>query len=411
MLYCPRQKKNIENFKLDLQLFATIKNNEINNCNSIGATGYYAIISLFNESYFKTHLPYKTLFRLFQYLIYSDRVETNNLVQIELDLNDTCTNGKSILEYLRSKDNTGLYIYFYKDQQLSTRINKFDLRPITNQNEVIYSKDIPEEDILDHINPAPVDVISTNIRLSTTTYANTKLVDILGLNSFLDKVKTIFIHRTNESSVKDIADMFGRYYYDGVYGPIPDSQTGMVDLTNYASKYISNYTSVNEIPQENLDYLNSGLVASNMSYMFNMCMFLQSLPELNIDTSKCANMSCMFYNCGTDDSDSSTLFDVDLSNFNTSFAISMKYLFYTFRRLKNLNISGWDTSKVVDMQYMFYDCRKLEHIEGVIDMASCTSYIHMFYGCSRLSGVKIKNPPDDFESTSKLNSSQYEIVS
>ena len=89
----------------------------------------------------------------------------------------------------------------------------------------------------------------------------------------------------------------------------------------------------------------------------------------------------------------------------------MKWMFYNCNLLTSLDLSNFDTSKVTDMSNMFSGCRSLEHIEGIIDMKSCTIYISMFYNCPKLSGVKIKNPPDDFESKTHLNSSQYEIVS
>ncbi len=61
---------------------------------------------------------------------------------------------------------------------------------------------------------------------------------------------------------------------------------------------------------------------------------------------------------------------------------------------------------------MFYDCPKLTTIKGVIDMKSCTddNYEGMFENCHKLAGVKIKNPPADFESKTGLSSSQYIVV-
>ena len=60
---------------------------------------------------------------------------------------------------------------------------------------------------------------------------------------------------------------------------------------------------------------------------------------------------------------------------------------------------------------MFYGCKSLRTIKGVIDMKSCdTYYDFMFGGCDNLRGVKIKNPPKDFETKSKLTKDQYEIV-
>ncbi len=67
---------------------------------------------------------------------------------------------------------------------------------------------------------------------------------------------------------------------------------------------------------------------------------------------------------------------------------------------------------VTIMCSMFEDCPKLTTIKGVIDMKSCTddNYEGMFENCHKLAGVKIKNPPADFESKTGLSSSQYIVV-
>ena len=210
-----------------------------------------------------------------------------------------------------------------------------------------------------------------------------------------------------------------------------------VDLSYYARDNIQNYQSITEIPQENLNYLNSGLVASNMGGMLASCNNLQSIPKLNIDTSQCIDMNSMFYFC-------QALTTIDLSNFDTSNVTSMRYMFRYCQVLTSLDLSNFDTSKVTDMNYMFnncnsltiidlsnwdtssvtdmggmfFYCQALEHIEGVIDMKSCTNYGSMFSNCSKLSGVKIKNPPQayynnkiKFEYDIGLTYDQYEIVS
>ena len=187
------------------------------------------------------------------------------------------------------------------------------------------------------------------------------------------------------------------------YNSKADISSALVDLSYYRSN-IPNYEIITEIPQENLDYLNSGLIATNMIYMFGECNNLKTIPKLNIDTSQCVNMEYMFSTC-------QALTTLDLSNFNTSNVTDMGYMFCRCESLTSLDLSNFDTSKVTDMFEMFYNCKALKHIEGIIDMKSCTNYRLMFGNCSKLSGVKIKNPPADFESATRLSSSQYEIVS
>ena len=151
-----------------------------------------------------------------------------------------------------------------------------------------------------------------------------------------------------------------------------------------------------------------------MYEMFASCHNLKTIPKLNIDTSQCTDMRDMFYGC-----QSLTL--LDLSNFNTSNITSMRDMFYLCDSLTTIDLSNWDTSNVTSMSSTFGNCQALEHIEGVIDMKSCTDdiyYSNIFLNCYKLSGVKIKNPPQayydnktEFESDIRLTSDQYEIVS
>ena len=235
-----------------------------------------------------------------------------------------------------------------------------------------------------------------NSHLDLQLFANNKLISLDRMRDFLSECKNIFYMESdlaNENEINGIVE-------DQLI-PKP------VDLSYYARDNIQDYTFITQIPQDNLDYLNSGLVASDMSNMFYDCNNLQSIPKLNIDTSQCVNMYGMFDYCYA-------LTTIDLSNFDTSNVTDMSSMFRYCYALTTIDLSNWDTSNVTDMKYMFYGCRNLEHIEGIIDMKSCTktiNYSYMFYNCTKLSGVKIKNPPDNFESTTKLSSSQYEIVS
>ena len=272
------------------------------------------------------------------------------------------------------------------------------------------------------------------------------------MKDFLDKAKTIFFMQTDHLSNNEITTLI-----NGIMKPKP------VDLSYYAENHIPNYRSITEIPQENLNYLNSGLVASDMGAMFSGCNNLKTVPKLNIDTFQCTNMSGMFYTCqalttidlsnwntskvtsmsnmfhncnsltsldlSNFDTSNVTSMDnmfnycqalttLDLSNWNTSNVTDMRYIFGSCNSLTSLDLSNFNTSKVTNMNRMFSNCRNLEHIEGIIDMKSCIGYRYKFYGCYKLSGVKIKNPPQayydsktQFESDICLTSDQYEIVS
>lgn len=86
----------------------------------------------------------------------------------------------------------------------------------------------------------------------------------------------------------------------------------------------------------------------------------------------------------------------------------MNHMFYFCSSLTSLDLSNFDTSNVTDMGYMFRYCSNLTSIKGMIDLKSCESYVDMFYNCSKLRDVKIKNPPVGFDGAG-LSKSQYTL--
>ena len=152
--------------------------------------------------------------------------------------------------------------------------------------------------------------------------------------------------------------------------------------------------------------------------MFSDCNSLTSLDVSKWDTSKVTNMNGMFGECYN-------LTNLDVSKWNTSKVTDMVQMFNRCDKLTTIDISNWDTSKVKYFGMMFNN-PNLTTIKGVIDMKSADKTFwntdavdlskrdtnqRMFEKCTKLRGVKIKNPPADFETYSGLNSSQYTIVS
>ena len=48
---------------------------------------------------------------------------------------------------------------------------------------------------------------------------------------------------------------------------------------------------------------------------------------------------------------------LDLSNFDTSLATNISYMFSDCKRLSNLTISSFDISNIKDMSYLFNECK------------------------------------------------------
>jgi len=166
---------------------------------------------------------------------------------------------------------------------------------------------------------------------------------------------------------------------------------------------VSNYRRITELPQENKQYLSSGLWASSCQEMFSPMYMILSIPwnEFNINTSQCTDMNRMFNSCGDLTSlDLSTmntskvtnmssmfsschdLTSLNLSNFDTRQLQNASNMFNYCEKLTTINLSGWDTSNIVNFGSMFYYCLSLQEIicpDG-FDMSSC----HRTYGISNM---------------------------
>ena len=100
---------------------------------------------------------------------------------------------------------------------------------------------------------------------------------------------------------------------------------------------------------------------TDMSYMFEGCKLLYSLPDIsNIDTSNVTNMKYMFAGCYS----LRTL--PDISKFNTSKVIDLECLFAGCSYLQSLpDISKWDISNVNNISNMFDSCLSLTSLPDI----------------------------------------------
>jgi surface protein len=180
-----------------------------------------------------------------------------------------------------------------------------------------------------------------------------------------------------------------------------------LDLSNFITSSVTDmrfmFNDCSKLTSLDLSNFDTSKVYT-MWFMFNDCNSLTSLDVTKFNTSNVTSMGAMFSGC-------SKLTTLDLSNFDTSNVTDMYNMFNRCSNLTTLDISNFDTSNVSDMTGMFYNCSNLTTIKGIIDMKSCKYYMDMFDRCPRLTDVKIKNPPVDFESKSRLSKSQYTIVS
>ena len=141
------------------------------------------------------------------------------------------------------------------------------------------------------------------------------------------------------------------YCFDGINGPIPD-ENGYVDLTRYSYKYIKDSATGTEIPEENLRYLNSGVIFTNMAEFFS-----------------------------------------------------------GYSLIETLDLSDWDTSNVTIMSLMFVNCIALKSVTGSLDLSSCTNVHSMFLMCNPNANIHLKNVPRslDFSNSGGTEGQQYII--
>lgn len=169
-------------------------------------------------------------------------------------------------------------------------------------------------------------------------------------------------------------EIYPPYNYDGTYGPVPDSN-GLVNLTNYALKYIPEYQTAAEIPKENLRYLKSGLKASNCSSMFYNMNGISEIDfdSFHIDTSQCTSFSSMFSRDYNGYEDDKTLKSLKVSTIDISNASNLIWMFACRAGLESLNISNWVPKKVTNMREFLSGCNSLSEFKNCDFSTNTTS--------------------------------------
>ena len=160
-------------------------------------------------------------------------------------------------------------------------------------------------------------------------------------------------------------------------------------------------TKTNVILKKNsLELLNTSKV-NKMSFMFNECNSLISLPDISKwDTSRVTDMYFMFSGCN------SLISLPDISKWDTSKVTNMYFMFSGCNSLISLpDISKWDTSKVNEMKYMFNGCKSLISLPDISkwDTSKIIFINSMFSGCNSL----ISLPDISKWDTSNINKMAY----
>ena len=173
--------------------------------------------------------------------------------------------------------------------------------------------------------------------------------------------------------------------YNPVYVNVPQvAQSGslkaLLDGTKSAQYLFYNYEGTNV---DGLISYSDTANVTNMSYMFNSCPNLTSIPAL--DTSKATNVSYMFMKCTN-----LTLIPM----LDTSRVSDMNHMFYGCTNLTT--VPELDTSSVTDMSAMFYKCTQLTTVPA-LDASSVTNMDNIFYNCSSLTEIHMRGIKEGFD--------------
>ena len=246
--------------------------------------------------------------------------------------------------------------------------------------------------------------------LDVSKWNTSNVTSMHGMFKNCNALTTLDVSKWDTSNVTDMDGMFD------CCSKLATLDVSKWDTSNVTSMFFM-FNSCNSLTNLNVSKWNTSKV-SDMRGMFTDCYKLTTLDVSKWDTSKVTNMALMFADCYA-------LATLDVSKWNTSKVTNMSHIFDRCDKLTTIDISNWDTSKVKYFGTMFNNTN-LTTIKGTIDMKSADTTFwntdavdlnkrdtnqKMFENCTKLKGVKIKNPPADFETYSGLTKDQYEIVS
>ena len=120
-------------------------------------------------------------------------------------------------------------------------------------------------------------------------------------------------------------------------------------------------------------------------YMFYGCSKIYEMDLSNFNTSIVSNIASMFQGCYS-------LISINLSNFDTSQVTHIGMMFRDCWNLLSFNLSSWNTSKVRHMNSVFYDCASLTSLNvSNFDTKNNYNINCMFYNCSSLTSIDVTN--------------------
>ena len=123
-----------------------------------------------------------------------------------------------------------------------------------------------------------------------------------------------------------------------------------------------------------------------MRWMFDNCESLIYIKLDNLDTSQVTQMNSMFFGC-------SKLTSIDLSNLNSDNVLfRINSMFKNCVSLRYINFTNFDSSHINRMDELFSGCTSLESIDlSSLSFSSITNLDNMFDSCNNLKYINLKN--------------------
>ena len=186
-----------------------------------------------------------------------------------------------------------------------------------------------------------------------TYFDTSNITNMQGMFSSCSELKEIKgLNKFNTSKVTDMSAMFEE-----------SNKLISLDLTNFDTSNVTDmenmFNCCNALEEiKGLNKFNTSKV-TNIQGMFQGCWKLICLDLSNFDTSNAPSLSFMFNYCVK-------LKEIKgLNKFKTSKVTNMKYMFQGCRVLISLDLTSFDTSNVTDMRFMFNECHELKEIKGI----------------------------------------------
>ena len=154
------------------------------------------------------------------------------------------------------------------------------------------------------------------------------------------------------------------------------------DVTNVTSMYRLCST---DAKLETADFSGFGVSAvTSISYMCNQCTKLQSVDLSNFVTPNLTNCSYMF-------NQDTALTDINISKMITTNVTNMSYMFRG-TKVKSLDLSHFETPNLTNVGSMFYQCSSLTYLDiRNFDFTKVTTYSNMLSGVPTTCRIIVKD--------------------